>query len=244
MSSTFSSSFLRGKTAVVTGSSAGIGAACARALAANGATVIGWERTVRSDAPHEVIIGDLSDLARTQELAAEIADARKIDILVNNAGIISRGPATGITLDDWRAVMTVNLDATFALAQAFGRSMVERGEGSVINVASLLSFQGGINVASYTASKHAVAGLTKALCNEWAGSGVTVNAVAPGYVVTDNTEALRADAVRMEQISSRIPAGRWAAPDDIAGPVVFLSSPAAEYVNGHVLVVDGGWMGR
>ena len=168
----------------------------------------------------------------------------RVDILVNNAGTIRRHPAAQYPAEDWDAVIRTNLDAVFFLSQAIGRGMLERKQGKIINVASLLSFSGGITVPAYTASKHAVAGLTKALANEWAASGIQVNAVAPGYFSTDNTQALRADPKRSTEILGRIPAGRWGAPEDLAGAVVFLSSSAADYVNGHVLVVDGGWMAR
>jgi 2-deoxy-D-gluconate 3-dehydrogenase len=167
-----------------------------------------------------------------------------IDILVNNAGTIRRHPAAQFPVEDWDAVVRTNLDSVFFLSQAVGRGMLERKRGKIINIASLLSFSGGITVPAYAASKHAVAGLTKALANEWAASGVQVNAIAPGYFETDNTEALRADAKRSAEILGRIPAGRWGRPEDVAGAAVFLSSSAADYVNGHVLVVDGGWMAR
>ncbi len=167
-----------------------------------------------------------------------------VDILVNNAGVIRRAPAAEHSLDDWRAVLGVDLDAVFVLSRAIGAGMLARGHGKIISVASMLSFQGGMHVPGYTAAKHGVAGLTKALANEWAARGVQVNAVAPGYVETANTEPLRADPVREAEIRARIPAGRWGRPEDIAGAVVFLASPAADYVNGHVLAVDGGWLAR
>ena len=170
--------------------------------------------------------------------------AGSIDILVNNAGTIRRSPAVEYSLADWDAVLRTNLDATFMLCQHFGAEMVTRGSGKIINVASLLSFSGGITVPAYTASKHAVAGLTKAFANEWGVHGVQVNAIAPGYFRTDNTQKLQDDEVRSAQISARIPAGRWGEPSDLSGAVVFLASRASDYVNGHVLVVDGGWMAR
>jgi 2-deoxy-D-gluconate 3-dehydrogenase len=173
-----------------------------------------------------------------------LAQMGTIDILVNNAGTIRREPASSYSEENWDTVIRTNLDSVFFLSQAVGRHMLERKRGKIINVASLLSFSGGITVPAYTASKHAVAGLTKALANEWASSGVQVNAVAPGDFVTDNTEALRADSRRSSEILSRIPAGRWGEPSDLAGAVVFLASPAADYINGHILVVDGGWMAR
>jgi 2-deoxy-D-gluconate 3-dehydrogenase len=178
-------------------------------------------------------------------LAAEaISTLGQIDVLVNNAGTIKRTPAALHTAEDWDVVMRTNLDSVFFLSQMNGRHMLERKKGKIIKVASLLSYSGGITVPGYTASKHAVAGLTKALANEWASSGVQVNAVAPGYFVTDNTEALRADPKRSAEILARIPAGRWGQPEDLADAVVFLASPASDYINVHVLAVDGGWMAR
>jgi 2-deoxy-D-gluconate 3-dehydrogenase len=167
-----------------------------------------------------------------------------IDILVNNAGSISRAPAAETQMEDWNRIIDTNLNSVFQIAQACGRAMIAKGHGTVINIASLLSFQGGINVPAYTASKHGVAGVTKALANEWGSRGVTVNAIAPGYISTDNTTALRADADRNASILARIPIGRWGNPEDIASVAVFLASPAARYINGEVLTVDGGWMGR
>jgi 2-dehydro-3-deoxy-D-gluconate 5-dehydrogenase len=191
-----------------------------------------------------VVGGEMSDLECVAAVADGILAETRVDILVNNAGVIARGPTATTALDTWREVLTINLDAVFLLSQRFGVPMTERGSGAIVNIASLLSFQGGLNVAAYSASKHAVAGLTQSLANEWAALGVNVNAVAPGYVVTNTTEALRADPDRELSIRSRIPAGRWAEPEDIAGAVAFLASPAARYVHGHTLVVDGGWMGR
>jgi 2-deoxy-D-gluconate 3-dehydrogenase len=167
-----------------------------------------------------------------------------VDILVNNAGTIRRAPAIDYSEHDWDTVVQANLDAVWLLSQQIGAGMVQRGRGKIINIASLLSFQGGITVPAYTATKHAVAGLTKALANEWAAHGVQVNAIAPGYFKTDNTQALRENADRAPQILARIPAGRWGEPDDLAGAAVFLASRASDYVNGHLLVVDGGWMAR
>jgi 2-deoxy-D-gluconate 3-dehydrogenase len=175
---------------------------------------------------------------------AAIKEFGKVDILVNNAGIIRRTPALEFSEKDWDEVMTVNSRAVFFLSQAAGRDMVKRKYGKIINVASLLSFQGGITVPSYSASKGAVAQITKALANEWASLGINVNAIAPGYMVTNNTEQLRANETRYRQITERIPAGRWGEPEDLAGVAVFLASKASDYVNGHVLVVDGGWMAR
>jgi len=188
---------------------------------------------------------DLSDPANAVVLANEAsAAAGFIDILVNNAGTIRRTPAVSHSMEDWQFVLTTNLDSTWALSQTLGREMVAQRRGKIINIASLLSFSGGITVPAYTASKHAVAGLTKALANEWGASGVQVNAVAPGYFRTDNTQKLQDDAQRSRDISARIPAGRWGEAEDIGGAVVFLASSASDYVNGHVLVVDGGWMAR
>jgi 2-deoxy-D-gluconate 3-dehydrogenase len=246
---------LSGRTAVVTGARTGIGRACAVALAGAGADVVLWGRSdggmedvageVRSFGVSARVVGaEMSDLDAVAALAGRLLADTRVDILVNNAGMIARGPTAGIALETWRDVLTVNLDSVFVLSQRFGVPMTERGSGAIVNIASLLSFQGGLNVAAYTASKHALTGLTKSLANEWASLGVNVNAVAPGYVVTNNTEALRTDPDREPSIRSRIPAGRWAEPEDIAGAVAFLASPAARYIHGHTLVVDGGWMGR
>jgi Dehydrogenases with different specificities (related to short-chain alcohol dehydrogenases) len=191
------------------------------------------------------LAADLSDRAAAIGLAGEAKKVcGEIGILVNNAGTIKRSPATEFSLEDWDTVLNTNLDAAFILSQSIGKAMVARGRGKIINIASLLSFSGGITVPAYAASKHAVAGLTKALANEWAKSGVQVNAIAPGYFSTDNTEALRKDETRARDILARIPAGRWGDPADIGGAAVFLASQASNYVNGHVLVVDGGWMAR
>jgi len=173
-----------------------------------------------------------------------ISEFGRIDILINNAGTIRRTPAVDYSEEDWSAVIEVNLSSVFRLSQAAGKRMVEQGSGKIVNIASLLSFQGGITVPAYTASKSGVAGLTKALANEWARSGVNVNAIAPGYMETNNTVALRADENRNRQILERIPAARWGEPSDLAGAAVFLSSAASDYMHGHILVVDGGWMGR
>jgi 2-deoxy-D-gluconate 3-dehydrogenase len=247
---------LEGKRALVTGASRGLGQAIAVALAEAGADVV-CASTRRSGTDETAariralgreawqVEADHADRASVLEMADEAERlAGRIDVLVNNAGTIRRHPAADFPLEEWDAVIRTNLDSVFVLSQRFGRGMVERGAGKIVNVASLLSFQGGITVPAYTASKHAVAGLTKALANEWARHGVQVNAVAPGYMQTDNTQALRDDPARAEQILARIPAGRWGTPEDLAGAVVFLASPASDYVNGHVLVVDGGWMGR
>jgi 2-deoxy-D-gluconate 3-dehydrogenase len=247
---------LSGRVALVTGASRGIGAAMARALAAAGADVIlHASRTEPQDlaaaiaSEHRVKASCLTaDLEKREEagtlIARAIADAGQLDILVNNAGMIRRADAAEYTDEDWDAVLEVDLSSVFRLCRAAGRHMLARGRGKIVNIASLLTFQGGIRVPAYAAAKAGVAQLTKALANEWAGKGVNVNAIAPGYVRTDNTRALVEDKVRYAQILERIPAGRWGEPQDLAGAVVFLASPAADYVHGHVLVVDGGWMGR
>jgi 2-deoxy-D-gluconate 3-dehydrogenase len=187
---------------------------------------------------------DLSNPESIPDAAASLLAETSIDILVNNAGVISRAPAAESTYPEWRRVLDVNLDAVFLLSQAVGRTMVERGSGKVITIASLLSYQGGVNVAGYTASKHAVVGLTRALANEWAPHRVQVNAIAPGYIRTNNTIALQEDPDREQAIRARIPAGRWGDPDDLIGAAVFLAAPASDYVTGQVLAVDGGWLSR
>jgi 2-dehydro-3-deoxy-D-gluconate 5-dehydrogenase len=247
---------LSGRTAVVTGARRGIGRAISGALASAGADIVGVSASLepRSDVEADVeaqgcsFAGyrcDLSDRAQVYDLAGRLHDeVGPVDILVNNAGTIGRVPAADHPDDLWDRVLEVNLTAQFVLTRELGRAMLERGTGKVVFVASLLTFQGGINIPSYTASKSGIGGLTKALANEWASRGVNVNAVAPGYVRTDNTQALRDDPDRYSQILGRIPAGRWAEPEDIAGAVLFLCSPAADYVHGIVLPVDGGWLGR
>lgn len=247
---------LAGRRALVTGASRGLGRAMADGLARAGADVVvasttagGTDETAAAIRAHGreawQVAADLSDRDAVTAMAEEAERlAGGIDILVNNAGTIRRHPALEFPLEDWEHVLRTNLDAVFLLARHFGRRMVERGAGKIINIASLLSFSGGITVPAYTASKHAVAGLTKALANEWAASGVQVNAIAPGYFRTDNTQALQDDETRSAAISARIPAGRWGDPADLVGPVVFLASGASDYVNGHVLTVDGGWMAR
>lgn len=246
---------LEGKRALVTGSSRGLGRAMAEALAGAGADVVcastteGGARATAGSVEEQgrrawQVNADLSDRGSLARLAAEVDASGPVDILVNNAGTIRRHPAAEFPEADWDAVIRTNLDATFFLSQHFGRQMIARRAGKIINVASLLSFSGGITVPAYTASKHAVAGVTRALANEWAQFGVQVNAIAPGYFRTDNTSALQADPARSESISGRIPAGRWGEPTDLAGAVVFLASRASDYVNGHILVVDGGWMAR
>ncbi|MBL0749963.1 SDR family oxidoreductase [Nocardioides baculatus] len=245
---------LSGRCAVVTGASRGIGRAIALGLTRAGAEVVLVGRPGSNDATREEVVGlggkvdvvelDMGDLAAVEQVGAELAASREVDVLVNNAGTIDRQDTVDLARDDWERVLDVNLNGVFLLTQAVGRTMVARGHGKVVSIASLLTFQGGIRVASYAASKHAVAGLTKALANEWGPHGVQVNAIAPGYIATDNTTALREDPDRARSILERIPAGRWGSADDIAGTAVFLSSSAADYVNGHVLVVDGGWMAR
>ena len=245
---------LTGKIAAVTGGGRGLGLGISHALLEAGADVIVFGRTpVPAElTKHAAALGrevrfvalDLADSGAIATAVQQVLATQQVDILVNNAGTQDRYPAVDFPLEAWDAVLDVNLRAVFQLCQLFGRPMLERGEGKIVNLASLLSFQGGMTVPAYAASKGAVAQLTKALCNEWASRGVNVNAVAPGYMDTDMNTALRADPVRMEQLSTRIPAGRWGQPEDIGNVVVFLASPAADYVHGQVLAVDGGWMAR
>lgn len=248
---------LTGRLAVVTGARRGIGRAMARALAEAGADVIGVSATledsgsavekdvVAAGRTFEAIRTDFADPDAVRALGADLAGReRPVDILVNNAGTIRRAPAAEHTDADWESVLQVNLNAQFALTRAVGGAMVARGHGKIIFTASLLSFQGGITVPGYTTAKHGIAGLTKALANEWASRGVNVNAIAPGYIATDNTQALRDDQARSGAILDRIPAGRWGTADDLAGATVFLASDAASYVHGTILPVDGGWLGR
>jgi len=245
---------LHGKRAVVTGAGRGLGQAVALGLAEAGADLVlvglpgSQESTERqaADLGREVEVHDLDvgDLDAVERIAAQVTGRHQIDILVNNAGIIDREDSVDVSADAWNRVLDINLSGLFFLCQQLGRPMVERGQGKIVSIASLLAFQGGLRVVSYAASKHGVAGITKALANEWGPRGVQVNAIAPGYMATDNTTALREDADRAQSILDRIPAGRWGTAADVAGAAVFLSSPAADYVNGHVLVVDGGWMAR
>jgi 2-deoxy-D-gluconate 3-dehydrogenase len=246
---------LDGLSALVTGASAGIGAALAEALAEAGADVACHGNSRTPDATCQrieqagkktvALRGDLGKRSTAKDLVdAAAKELGGIDILVNNAGTIRRSPAVEFSEEDWDSVIEVNLSSVFRLSQLAGRLMIEKGRGKIVNIASLLSFQGGITVPSYAASKGGVALLTKALSNEWAGKGVNVNAIAPGYIRTDNTAALQKDPTRNRQILERIPAGRWGETKDLAGACVFLASPASDYVNGHVMVVDGGWMGR
>ncbi|KAB2921320.1 MAG: 2-dehydro-3-deoxy-D-gluconate 5-dehydrogenase KduD [Bacteroidetes bacterium] len=245
---------LAGRTAVVTGGSTGLGQGMAVGLAAAGANVVlvdyvesaETETLIRGAGGRAVTV--VADLMKMESIPAVIAAAVKafgaVDILVNNAGIIRRTDAIDFTEKDWDDVMTLNSKTVFFLAQEAAKDMMKRKYGKIISTASLLAFQGGIRVPSYAASKGAVAQITKALANEWAKFGINVNAIAPGYMATNNTKALREDAVREKAIVERIPAGRWGTPQDLAGAAVFLASPASDYVNGHVLVVDGGWMAR
>jgi len=246
---------LKGKAALVTGSSRGLGAAIAVALAEAGAHVAVHGSTAPPEATRSrveatgaksiALAGDVGERDVCARLVEETVRAfGTIDILVNNAGIIRRSPAVEQSEEDWKAVIDINLTSVFRLTQHAGRRMLAQGSGKILNIASLLSFQGGILVPAYAAAKGGVAQLTRSFANEWAGKGVNVNAIAPGYMDTDNTEALRNDPVRSRQILERIPAGRWGQPEDLAGAAVFLASPASDYMHGQVLVVDGGWMNR
>jgi 2-dehydro-3-deoxy-D-gluconate 5-dehydrogenase len=245
---------LTGQTAVVTGASRGIGYALAEGLLRAGADIVTLQRTKpepeleaaasarsRRLTHHSV---DLASESSIREAVEKVLAERPVDILVNNAGAQMRNDAIDFPLEDLDATMNINLRAVFQLCQLFGAPMVERGRGKIINLASMLSFQGGVRTSAYAASKGAVVQLTKALCNEWAAHGVNINAVAPGYLATDMTEALRTDTTRSREILARIPAARWGSPDDVVGPVVFLASSAADYVNGSVIPVDGGWLAR
>lgn len=245
---------LAGKTAIVTGGNVGLGQAIALALAEAGADIASTSRRPAEETGAQVkalgrrflsIVADLSSTAPIAGIVQRTIDEfGKVDILVNNAGIIRRNDSVDFTEDDWDAVIDTNLKSAFFLAQAVGRHMISQGHGKIINIASMLSFQGGIRVPSYTASKSGLAGITKLLACEWAGKGVNVNAIAPGYMSTDNTEALRADPNRNAQILDRIPAGRWGESRDIGGAAVFLASAASDYVHGAIIPVDGGWLAR
>ncbi|MWV43730.1 2-dehydro-3-deoxy-D-gluconate 5-dehydrogenase KduD [Paenibacillus sp. HJL G12] len=245
---------LKGKTALITGTSGGLGQGIAIGLAEAGADVVCVARSSSQEAVERAkalgrkgaaIEADLSDAAGLQKVFEEaLTLTGQIDILVNNAGTIRRTPAKDHSEKDWFDVIDLNLNTVFLLSQLAGRHMIERGSGKIINICSMLSYQGGINVPGYTASKHGVAGLTKAFANEWAASGIQVNGIAPGYMITDNTAQIQADEKRKASITERIPAARWGTPEDIQGAAIFLASSASDYVNGHVLCVDGGWMAR
>jgi 2-deoxy-D-gluconate 3-dehydrogenase len=247
---------LNERVALVTGASTGLGAAIAIALAEAGAQVACHGNTRSPESTCEqikssggvahAISGDLAQPETPTQLVAQTLERfGRIDILINNAGTIRRAPAADYSDEDWAAVIEVNLSSVFRLSKLAGKQMIERGSGGkIVNIASLLSFQGGITVPAYAASKGGVAQLTKALANEWAKHRINVNAIAPGYMRTANTAALQADETRNRQILERIPTGRWGEPEDLAGAAVFLSSSASDYVNGHILVVDGGWLGR
>lgn len=246
---------LQGQVALVTGGDKGLGQGLALALAHAGAKVA---ISSRSGSPDDTLqqIRDLGgealafradqgDPNHAEALIEQVINGfGRIDILVNNAGTIRRANAAETEINDFREVIDINLTGIWALSQAAGRRMLEQKRGKIINIASMLSFQGGMRVPAYTASKHAIAGLTKALANEWAAHGLNVNAIAPGYMITDNTAPIRADAQRSQQILDRIPAQRWGQPSDLAGAVIFLASAASDYVNGHILAVDGGWLAR
>ena len=247
---------LSGKTALVTGSDTGLGQAMAIALAEAGADIVGAsnvEAIKGGDTEQAVTalgkkfagyVVDISNRDGLYSFINEVKANHSIDILINNAGMILRKPVAEHSDEWWDKVIDVNLNAQFIITREFGKDMIEKGAGKIVFTCSLLSFQGGINVPGYTASKSAVAGLVKAFANEWASKGINVNGIAPGYIATNNTTALRADAERSNSILERIPAGRWGEPSDFKGPVVFLSSAAGSYVNGTILVVDGGWMAR
>ena len=245
---------LAGRVALVTGANQGIGQGIALALAEAGADVALAGRSAADETAARIeaigrralrIEADFATIAPVGEAVERtIAGLGGLDILVNNAGIIRRADAVDFTEQDWDSVIDTNLKSLFFLCQAAGRHMIAKGRGKIVNIPSMLSFQGGIRVPSYTASKSGVAGLTRLLANEWAAKGVNVNAIAPGYIATANTAALQADESRNRQIMERIPAGRWGAPSDLAGAAVFLASAASDYVNGHILAVDGGWLAR
>jgi len=245
---------LSGRTAMVTGANTGIGQGIAIALAEAGASIAAVGRSsmeetealvTKAGARFHAIKADLGTIAPVKNIVAETISAfGSLDILVNNAGIIRRADAIDFTEEDWDAVIDTNLKTAFFLSQAAGRHMLERGSGKIINIASLLSFQGGIRIPSYTASKSGLAGITRLLACEWAGKGVNVNAIAPGYFSTNNTTALRDDPDRNAAILARIPAGRWGTPSELGGAAVFLASAASDYVHGTVIPVDGGWLAR
>ena len=247
---------LDGQTALITGCRRGIGRGFAQALAEAGADIVGVSASLEADSEVGQDIAergkrftgyacDFSDRAAVRAFVEQVnAEVGPIDILINNAGTIRRAPAEEHGDEDWDHVIEVNLNAQFVLAREFGKQMLSRGQGKIVFTASVLTFQGGITVPGYAAAKGGIGQLTMALANEWAGRGVNVNAIAPGYIATDNNQALRDDPVRNEQLLVRIPAGRWGTPDDLKGAVVWLSSRAADYVHGAIVIVDGGWMGR
>ncbi len=246
---------LTGKVAIVTGANTGIGQGIALALAAAGADIAAVGRSPATETVEkaralgrkaEIVSADLSTIEPVQRVIDETVEKLgRVDIVVNNAGIIRRNDAVDFTEEDWDAVIDTNLKSVFFLAQAAVRRMIAQGQGGkIINIASMLSFQGGFRVPSYTAAKSGVAGLTKAMATEWAPHGICTNAIAPGYIATNNTAALQADETRNRQIMERIPAGRWGSPDDMGGAAVFLASSASDYVQGHILAVDGGWLAR
>lgn len=245
---------LEGKTALVTGSSGGLGEGIAIAMAEAGADVVMVSRSGSEEAAQAITalgrkaLYISADLGQIDQIEAVFQEALtltgRIDILINNAGTIRRAPAAEHSMQDWNAVIDLNLNSVFLLSQLAGQHMIARGSGKIINIASMLSFQGGINVPGYTASKHGVAGLTKAFANEWAGKGIQINAIAPGYMETNNTAPILDDPDRTRSITERIPAGRWGTPEDLKGPAIFLASAASDYMNGHVLCVDGGWLAR
>ena len=246
---------LAGKVAIVSGCDTGLGQGMARALAQAGADVVGVNVSAPTETQKQVealgrrfldLRANLSDISCLEGLVAEArAWGGRIDILVNNAGIIRREDAIRFSEKDWDDVVNLNLKTVFFFSQAVARQFIAQGTGGkIVNVASMLSFQGGVRVPSYTASKSGVMGITRLMANEWAGHGINVNAIAPGYMATNNTAALRADEKRNAAILERIPAGRWGSPDDLAGPVVFLASKASDYVNGYTVAVDGGWLAR
>jgi 2-deoxy-D-gluconate 3-dehydrogenase len=246
---------LAGKVAIVSGCDTGLGQGMARALAQAGADIVGVNVSAPTDTQMQVqalgrrfldLRANLSDISCIEGLVAEAkAWGERVDILVNNAGIIRREDAIKFSEKDWDDVVNLNLKTVFFFSQAVARQFMAQGSGGkIVNVASMLSFQGGVRVPSYTASKSGVMGITRLMANEWASHGINVNAIAPGYMATNNTAALRADAGRNAAILERIPAGRWGSPDDLAGPVVFLASKASDYVNGYTVAVDGGWLAR
>jgi 2-deoxy-D-gluconate 3-dehydrogenase len=242
---------LTGKRALVTGANTGLGQGIAVGLAEAGCDIVAVGRSAPAETAKMVaeagrkLTALSADLGTTEPIARVVAEAGPIDILVNNAGIIRRADAASFSEADWDAVMDTNLKTAFFLSQAVAKAWIAAGRGGkIIQVASMLSFQGGLRVPSYTASKSGLAGLTKALANEWAAKGINVNAIAPGYFVTNNTDALRADETRSRQIMERIPAGRWGEPGDLAGVAVFLASAASDYMHGAIVPVDGGWLAR